>query len=157
MGVEIQDVIDGIRAVQAEIAAPTGEKAIAEYWDEPPTQITQYPCFVNIEQPAVQFQINGNHREFTRTVDMHLLFGPASQKYAVRARRKWELPVLDAFATRYHLKDPGVDAPLAGINWARIEEIHYEPVQLNESEYIAVTFALNVQWKDCFEAGVNGP
>ena len=139
---EIQDVIDKVVALQKAITPPTGEKDIAEAYDEQPQAVATFPCFVNVETLLDQSQFASAHRHIAFDVEMHLLLGKADSKYERRARRKWIKPVLDAF---------GGDIQLDGTcNQAHIAGADFDDYELGENLYTAVNFVLRVDMPDTF-------
>jgi hypothetical protein len=135
MANELQDVFDAIVTIQKTIPTPTGEHPIKEIYDEPPAQFMTWPCFLNIESQSEVERPSSGFRRTAHTIDMHLLFGAADQKYSVRSRRRWVRVVLDTFDGKLKLGST--------INGhAHLTRVEYAPVDLNGTEYIAATFVL---------------
>lgn len=134
---EIQAVIDQIVILQKAVPTPTNEKDIQEAYDEPPDSVGVFPCFLNVEESGEQEFPSGNWGYLIYTVNMHLLFAPATQKYSIRSRRKWVKPVLKHFRENVSLNNT------AAVSW--VANWDHNPVEWNGMEYIAATFNLRVK------------
>ena len=137
----IPSIIDAIVLIQKAITTPTGEKDLADAFDEPPAQIVNFPTFVNIER-SVSAVGNSGLRELNWVIDMMLLFAPSEQKYSVRSRRLWVQAVIDKFCTKLTLL--GTVSAVYGM------EMSYEPVLLGETEYVAATFTITANVTEAF-------
>lgn len=141
---ELQDVIDAVKAIQATVSTPPGEKAIKEFYDEPPLAVATYPAFLNIEDFDEPITFVSSHRHIVMTIRMHLLFAPFDQRYSIRSRRRWVKPVIDAFGAKIQLNGTVVRSS--------IDQIDYDPVTLFEKTYHAATFVLRADMSDTFAA-----
>jgi hypothetical protein len=147
---DLQEIIDKIVVIQAAITPPTGEKDVTAY-DEPPTSVLPFPCFINAETSAEEIGVwNTSGRTIPYLIDMHLVFAQADQQYSVRSRRAWVIPVLDAFGHDYTLSGA------AGVQKAFIETIEFHDKQngylaVGEKDYIAATFKLRVIVEEAFD------
>ena len=137
----IPEIINAIVTVQKAITTPTGEKPLADAFDEPPAQVLDFPTFVNIER-SVSTEGSSGLREMVWTIDMHLLFAAGEQKYSVRSRRLWVQAVIDKFCTDLTLL--GTVSAVYGM------EMSYEPVLLGETEYVAATFTITARTFEAF-------
>lgn len=124
--------------LQKAVSAPSGERDIQEAYDEPPEGVGfVYPCFVNMEDSGDEDYPSGNWGYLNYTINMHLFFAPASQKYSVRSRRKWVKPVIKHFRENVSLNDTCAGSWITG--W------DFNPVDWNGTEYIAATFNLRIK------------
>jgi len=150
MSEELADIVDAIVAMQKnDIPLPAGQtKGIALATDEPMEDVSVFPAFLNIEE-AIDVTHGPSRRQDVHTINMHLLFARADQKYSVRARRAWILQVRNTFDLnlRLFLRDTGV----AQCHYARVSRVEYHdnmpfntPLALGDHEYIAATFILEV-------------
>lgn len=146
--IEVDGLIDAICEMQAAITPPASEKPLAKAWDEPPANPGEFPCFINVEQSIENIQLTGSHRHMDHMIDMHLVLAPTDQKYDVRARRKWVQPVLDYFQGTMKL-----ERHVQNVSLSRIEQVTFEPISLNDKEYVTATFTLRVRVDDGFSAG----
>lgn len=140
----IQDIIDELVTMQQAITPPAGEKDIAAAYDEHPAQVTVFPCFINDEDNIVPTQMANAHRHLVHTINMHLLFAAAGQRYSQRSRRKWVRPVLDAFGAKIQLNGTATQS--------RIAAVTFDPVTIGDAEYAAATFVLVADVDDNFQA-----
>ena len=147
MAGDLPGIFDKIVALQEAITPPTGEKAMKAY-DEPPGDVALFPCFVNIEEEGVEIVRSPGLRQQKFSINMHLLFAPGAQKYAVRSRRLWIKPVIDAFDGAVRL-----DNEQAPVQYAPIDSVSFEPVNINQVEYIAATFVLRAWLAEAFDFG----
>ena len=151
MAGELQDIIDQLVVIQNAITPPTGENPLKCY-DEPPTGVLTFPCFVNIEDDLAEVVRAVSLRTITFFINMHLLFARADQKYSVRSRRAWIKPVIDAFDGAVRL-----DNEQAPVQYAPIETVSFENVVLpgsgSDQEYIAATFRLKAWLAEAFTFG----
>jgi len=142
---DLQNIMDQIVVVQKEITTPTDQKAIAQFYDEPPGSVSVFPCFVNLEESTEVSNWNTSGRRTDYIIAMHLLFAAANQKYGVRARRTWVRPLKDAFGKRITL------AGATNVTQAILQGEDFDPVTFGQTEYIAVTFKLEVLVLEPFE------
>lgn len=133
---ELQAIIDAIIVIQKALAVPTDQKDIQLFTDEPPASIGALPAFVNLEEDSIPDDLAHGRPQITHRIGMHLVFAPASQKYAVRQLRPWIDKVLDAFTP---------DTTIGGtVREGRIVGITYEPFEWGETAYPAANFLLEV-------------
>lgn len=143
---DLQNIIDAIIVIQQTVSAPSGEKAIQAYHDEPPATVQLFPCFLNMEQEIEAVDVwMSQGRTVDYIINMHLLFAPNEQTYSVKSRRTWVRPVLDAFGVKLQL-----DGTVDGLKIAVIRSVNFDPVLIGETEYVAVTFELAVRFEEAF-------
>jgi len=146
MAGEIQDVIDQLVIIQKAITGPAGEKDLVEAYDEPPAQITEFPCFYNREEEIGDIRRGAGVRRMFGRIGMHLLFGASgAQKYSVRSRRRWLKAVLDGFDVQLAL-----GLAQLPVQYAPVTNVTFAPLELNGKEYVTATFWLDVQWTEAF-------
>lgn len=150
MAGELQDIVDKLIAVQAAITPPTGFNA-AKVYDEPPTGVLTFPCFVNVESDMTISRAS-SLRTMNLMIDMHLLFAKTDQKYNFRERRPWIKKVLDAFDVTLRLDNEQVP-----VQYSPIEEVVFDnDLELpgdGDQRYIAATFRLRAWSAEAFEYG----
>ncbi len=142
---DLQNIMNQIVVVQKEITTPTNQKPIQHFYDEPPGAVSTFPCFINVVESTEISNWPTSGRRADYIIAMHLLFAAASQKYSVRARSTWVRPVKDAFGKRLTL------AGATGVVQAMLQGEDFEPVTFGQTEYIAVTFKLEVLVLEPFE------
>jgi len=149
MAGEIQHIIDKLVTIQQGITQPTGEKALTSAHDEPPADINAFPCFVNVEQEIPGIDRRAGGRRYNLVIDMHLLLTSADQKYSVRTRRLWLQPVLDAFDAALKLGNEQLPVQIAPIT-----RISFDPIEINNTYYIGITFRLEALVIEAHDFGV---
>lgn len=148
---DLQNIIDAIIVVQKTVSTPSGQKAIQAYYDEPPAALGKIsPVFVNVEEgiEAIDVWVSQG-RNIDYIINMHLLFTPGEQKYSVRARRTWVLPVINAFGAKTQL-----DGSISELKIARIRAVDFDPILFGSTEYPAITFELAVRMEGAFAWGI---
>ena len=137
---ELQAIFDAIVTIQKEITPPTGEKDIADASDELSVDLMLFPYFLNVEtETAIEYGVNLRIQK--HQIDMHLVFGTADKKYAMRSRRAWVQAVLNAFVDNVLLGGTVTQAMITNVS-------HDTPLPWNESYYMVATFRLAAEVKD---------
>ena len=142
----LDEITAAVIDVLEDIAPPFGAEAPASFYDELTENPGPFPSFVVVPRQRRRTMSTNSQREFVATIEIYLFFGANEWRYASASQRLWEAPVLDAFDSASRLRSTGVT--LASIN-----EVRYDPVELNDVPHVAITFSLEVTLRETFTFG----
>lgn len=142
----VSAIITKIAAIERAMTPPSGASKAPIVFDEAPVSPGTFPCFINMPRRFVPTTRTAGTRERTEYVDIMLLFGRADERYSERAQRLWVPVVLDAF-------DNAIKLDTNVVQVAEITEGSYDPVEINDIPYIAVTFTLECQLAGAYSFG----
>lgn len=139
-------ILAALVTIEQGLTPPAAASKQPMVYPEIPVNPGTFPCFLNAPSRGNRLTATAGTRERSETIHIMLLFGEALETYSERAAYLWVPVILDAF-------DSAVKLDTNVVQIAEITEWSYDPVKINEVEYIAVTFVLECQLAGAYTFG----
>jgi len=142
----IAEIITRLVAIQEALTPPLNAPKAVHALDALTADPQTFPAFVNVPRRGTRTISASGVRSFRWTIDMILLFARGDIGYASVAQRAWVPVVLNAFDVALKLGDNSVQG-------ASITEVDFDPLEINDVPFTAITFTLIATTTEGFTFG----